>query len=158
MLLKDFPRLRLVVAGDGPLREELAAQARALAIADHVAFTGHCTDIQPILDAADVFALPSLWEALPFSLLEAMGAGVPVVATDVAGVAELVTTDQTGMLIQPKDAGALADALSHLLSRPDRGSGMAQAAKAKVEAGFSLKSMLVKTGDIYRGCGRARPQ
>ena len=101
-LLRDVPHLQLVLAGEGESRAALEALARTLRIDHCTHMPGHRSDVQPVLDAADYFVLPSLWEAMPFALLEAMASGVPAVATDVAGVAELVETGRTGVLVPGK--------------------------------------------------------
>jgi len=107
--------VRLVLAGDGPLREMLEALGRQTGGADFVHFVGFHHDVQPVLDALDVFVLPSLSEALPYALMEAMAGGLPCVASDVGGVPEIVAAGETGFLAAPADAPSLAGALSPLL-------------------------------------------
>jgi glycosyltransferase involved in cell wall biosynthesis len=149
-LVCDFPRFMLLLAGDGTLRSDLEAQARGRGIGENVRFLGHCSDVQGVLEAADVFVLPSLWEAMPFALLEAMAGGLPVVATGVAGVPELVADGRTGYLVPPADAPALAAALRRVLASPDAGVAMGEAGRARVERHFALHLMLDKTQDTYR--------
>jgi glycosyltransferase involved in cell wall biosynthesis len=149
-LICEFPRLQVVLAGDGVTRKELEAQASRLAIADRVKFLGHCADVQPVLDAGDVFVLPSLWEAMPFALLEAMANGIPVVATAVAGIPELVQHGVTGMLAPPADGAALAENIRTLLTMPGRGRDLAAAARARVDKHYSSRAMIAQTANLYR--------
>jgi glycosyltransferase involved in cell wall biosynthesis len=139
-----------VLAGDGPSRRELEAQVSQLGIAKHIRFLGHRGNVQPVLDAADLFVLPSLWEALPFALLEAMARGVPVVATAVAGVPELVRPGATGMLVPPADGSTLAESIRTVLTMPDRGRRLAVAAQKMVKERYSLQAMLTQTNNLYR--------
>jgi glycosyltransferase involved in cell wall biosynthesis len=105
--------------------------------------------VQPILDAADVFALTSLWEALPFSLLEAMACGLPVVASAVAGNSELVTLGVTGELVPPKDSKATAAALRRILGAPTYARAAGEAGRARVASTYSIDAMLSATFRLY---------
>lgn len=149
-VLRVVPGAHLALAGDGTLRGQLGEQCKALGIERHVHFLGHCRGVQTVLDASDVFVLPSLWEAMPFAALEAMAAGLPVVATAVAGVPELVAEGETGFLVPPKDADALRDALLRVLQLPDAGRALGVAGQRRVDDHFSLRSMLTQTQDLYR--------
>jgi glycosyltransferase involved in cell wall biosynthesis len=149
-LLQQVPGTHLAFAGDGTLREPLVEQAKALGIAHHVHFLGHCEGVQTVLDASDVFVLPSLWEAMPFALLEAMAASLPVVATAVAGVPELVVEGETGFLVPPADANALLKALLRTVQMPNTGREMGVAGRQRVERHFSLQTMLFQTENLYR--------
>ena len=133
-------RGRLVLVGDGPERVELEARARAAGLGDEVVFCGHRADAAELVAAFDVFALPSRWEGLPRALVEAVAAGVPVVATPVGGVAELVRHGQTGTLVPPADAAALAEALRDHARRPGRYRCQAARAEAGID-GFSQERM-----------------
>jgi glycosyltransferase involved in cell wall biosynthesis len=107
-------RVWLMLVGDGPERAALEAYAASLGLADRVTFCGTRRDLGNILPAMDVFALPSLWEGLPLALILAMGAGRPVVATRIAGIPEVVTDGETGLLVEPGDADAIGSALSRV--------------------------------------------
>jgi glycosyltransferase involved in cell wall biosynthesis len=157
-LASTFPRLTLLLAGDGTLRPELEAQARDRGIGGNVRFLGHRADVRDVLEAADVFVLPSLWEAMPFALLEAMASGLPVVATGVAGVPELVADGRTGYLVPPADAGALAFAVRRVLASGDRGAGMGEAGRERVERHFALERMLEETQSAYQRLLHTRPR
>lgn len=145
-----FPGVCVLVAGDGSLRADLQEKAQTLGIERHVRFLGHCGNIQSVLDASDVFVLSSLWEALPFALLEAMASGLPIVATAVAGVPELVLHGETGFLVQPADPTGLASALRTLMASEELRASMGMAGQERVEREFSQRSMLAKTEETYR--------
>lgn len=100
---QQVPRARFLVVGDGEERARLEARSTALGVDDVVRFLGARTDVPRLLSATDVFVHPSLYEALPTSVLEAMAAGLPVVATDVGGIPELVSVERTGLLVPPGD-------------------------------------------------------
>jgi glycosyltransferase involved in cell wall biosynthesis len=133
-------RGRLVLVGDGPERAYLEARARAAGLGDDVLFCGHRCDAAELVAAFDVFALPSRWEGLPRALVEAVAAGVPVVATPVGGVAELVRHDQTGTLVPVADVAALAEAMRDHALRPGRYRCQAARAEAGID-GYSQERM-----------------
>ncbi len=122
------PDVRFALVGDGPLRDEIMEQAVAQGIADKIVITGIRSDVPTILAATDVFVLSSLWEGMPVSLVEAMAAGCPAVATDVGGVAQVLKQGITGLLVPPADAVALADAVSRCLDYPEEARQRAAAA------------------------------
>ena len=119
-LAARFPDLAVVIIGSGYLHAQLADQAAALGVGDRVHLVGHRTDARMLLDAADVFVLPSRQEAMPLAAIEAMDAGLPVVATRVLGTAEVVVDGETGTLVPPEDPAALARAVGELLDDPER--------------------------------------
>lgn len=102
----------LMLIGDGPERRPLEAYTAALGLSDRVTFCGTRRDLGNLLPAMDVFALPSLWEGLPLALILAMGASRPVVATRIAGIPEVVTDGETGLLVEPGNAAELGAALA----------------------------------------------
>ncbi len=138
-----------VIVGDGPLRDALAAQARALGVADDVRFTGTVADVRPLLAAMDVFVLPSRAEGMSNALMEAMAAGRPVVATAVGGNTEVVTHGSTGVLVPPGDAGALATAVGGLLHDPERASHLATAARRVVTDRFGARARVAELERLY---------
>jgi glycosyltransferase involved in cell wall biosynthesis len=147
-LLARFDGLRLLVAGDGPQRPEIEAQMSDLG--DRVLFTGHRPDVDRILGALDVLIHPSVQEAFPTALLEAMRAGVPVVASNVGGIPEAVTDGETGFLIDaPPTAEALAAALEPLLIDPDLRRDVGRRARARFEAEFEVSHWLARLLPIY---------
>jgi glycosyltransferase involved in cell wall biosynthesis len=109
-------RVRLVVVGDGPERASLERLARELGLDQQIVFAGQSGDVAPFYAAADAFALPSHSEGSPYVLLEAMAAGLPVVATAVGGVPEILSDEESALLVAPRDEAAMARALSRILS------------------------------------------
>jgi len=110
----DLEAVWLMLVGDGPERGSLEAYVATLGIKDRVTFCGTRRDLGNVLPAMDVFALPSLWEGLPLALILAMGASRPVVATRLAGIPEVVADGESGLLVEPGDAGALGAALARV--------------------------------------------
>jgi len=142
LLRKHFPRLRLIVAGDGTERAPLEQQARALGLADAVRFVGHRDDIPALLHAADLFVLPSLREGMPNTALEAMAAGLPVVASAVDGVPEVVADGETGLLVSPGDPQMLHDLIGRLLTERDFAAALGTAGRQRVLDHFTTAQML----------------
>ena len=132
-----LPAARLLLAGDGDLREAAEAQARSLGIADKVRFLGRRDDVAALLGAADAFVLASLWEGNPLSVMEAMAAGLPVVVTSVGGVPELVEHERSGILVPPGDAQALSAGMMRLAAdsflRQSYGASAAKRAKERFD-------------------------
>jgi glycosyltransferase involved in cell wall biosynthesis len=131
----DF-ELRL--AGEGGLRPQCKKRAAALGIAERVRFLGMVEDVPRFLDDLDVFVLPSLREGLPMTILEAMAMGVPVVATGIAGVPEVVRHGENGLLVPPGDPTALADALACLAGDEPLRRRLGRNALVTVREGFSV--------------------
>ena len=98
-LLREIPECRLRLLGDGELREETESYARELGIADHVEFLGSQSNVYPYLQQADIFLLPSLFEGMPMTIIEAMGTGLPVVASAVGGVPDMLRHEESGILV-----------------------------------------------------------
>ena len=149
-------RAHLRVFGDGPLRSELEAQTRALGIDGAVEFAGEVPDARPHLEDADVFVLASLSEGMPVSVLEAMAAGLPVVASAVDGLEEVVVDGKTGFLTPPGDAAALAARLGQLVDDPSLRSAFGEAGRARAEEYFSLPAWRDAHFSLYRSLLAAR--
>jgi glycosyltransferase involved in cell wall biosynthesis len=148
-IAQRYEALRLVLVGAGPLERDLRHSTGVLALDDRVVFAGSRDDVATLMPAFDVFALSSRNEGLPIALLEAMGFGVPCVATAVGGVPEVVTDGREGLLVPPGDAAALADALSTMLCDPDlrESAGDRGAWTARC---FDLTQAARRTEDLYR--------
>jgi glycosyltransferase involved in cell wall biosynthesis len=161
-LLESFPRLKVVLVGEGPLAADLRARADALGIADRVVLAGPRTDVQALLPAFDVFALPSLTEGLSIALLEACAAGLPVVAGRVGGNVELITDGDNGRLFPPTDGGALQGILRELLGDQTLRARLGAAARRGVELHGSVDVMRARYDAFYRralgGADSALPQ
>ena len=143
------PDVRFIVAGDGPARSELMRQAETLRLGDRFQFLGEREDVPALLRAADVFVLPSLYEGLPVSVLEAMAAGTPVVATAVGGTDEAVVDGESGILVPPRDPEALANAIREMLSNAPLASKLVAGAKARVAASFSADTVARGVSEVY---------
>ena len=148
-VLKQVLQTRLLLVGDGPMRSQLEDRAKALGVADSIVFAGLRHDVQTILSLFDLFVLPSLWEGLPMAVLEAMAAGLPVVATAVGGTPEVVVDGVTGLLVPPRDPHALAEAILRLLRDPDLRKRMGGAGRERVAAHFSVEQMVQRTEKLY---------
>lgn len=139
LVLERHPKARFLVVGRGAREGELKALAAELGIADRVVFTGARSDVPAILGLLDVFVLSSYTEAFPMAVLEAMAVGTPAVCTAVGGVPEMVDDGVTGHLVPPRDPAALAARVGELLADRGRAQAMGAAARAKLEADFSLE-------------------
>lgn len=115
-VIKNFPDITLVIAGRGPLADDLKKQANDIGIHPNVRFIGPRLDIPALLKLFDLYVLPSLWEGLPMVLLEAMAAGCPIIATDVGGVSMAIHDGENGKLIEPGNIDQLSQAIIDLLS------------------------------------------
>jgi L-malate glycosyltransferase len=143
--------LKVLIAGDGVLKGALQARTRALGLTDRVAFLGNRLDVEAVTAALDVFVLSSVSEGLSNTILEAMASGVPIVATDVGGAAELVVEGRTGVLVPPSDVPALAGAMARLINEPDRRLAMGRAARERAESVFGLDRMIENYQALYTG-------
>ena len=137
------------VIGEGDLRSELEAMVHDAGLEGIVRLQGSRTDIGSCLARFDIFVLPSLWEGLPLALLEAMAAGVPVVASAVDGVPEVVEDGVNGILVPRGDAGALAGALERLLDNPGEGRVLAAAAEGTIRERFGVRTMMDSLQRLY---------
>lgn len=147
----------LDLVGDGPNEGMLIEHVRSLGLSEKVRFLGLRSDVDQLLSHAHVFVLASLWEGFPLSILEAMRAGLPVVASDVGGVAEAVVHEETGFLVPRRCAEALRDRLSQLIADPLERARMGAAARLRYERQFTFERMAHETLRIYEqlaGAGR----
>jgi glycosyltransferase involved in cell wall biosynthesis len=135
--------------GDGPKRGEIESFAAEQGLTGAVIFAGIRHDVPRLLGAMDLFALPSLSEGLPLAVLEAMASRLPVVATNVGAMPQLVEEGLTGFLVEPKDDRALAERLARFRSDPGLARRIGEAARRKVEREYSLDSMLRRYADLY---------
>lgn len=152
--LANFRSCRLLLIGDGPERAGLERLAARLGLGSRVAFCGHRDDVPQLLEQVDVFVLPSLSEGMSNTLLEAMAAGLPVVASDVGGNRELIEPDRTGMLFRSGDVAALTGRLEQLLGSSELRARLGEAAALRVRAEFSMQAMLARYAQLYRRAGR----
>lgn len=145
-----YPDAIFVLAGQGQLHEALARQAETLGIGRNVRFLGYRDDVAAVLAGLDIFALPSLSEGLPLSLLEAMAAGKPVIASNVGGIPEVIRDGDSGLLARPAAPTELADGILTLLADRLRARAMAENARAIVSARFGMGAMVNAYEGLYR--------
>jgi glycosyltransferase involved in cell wall biosynthesis len=148
-----FPSVRFLVVGEANVepayRRELEERAKSLNLMGRLLFIGQRNDVPQIMREIDVSVLPSLSESFSNSLLESMANGLPVVATKVGGNPEVVTDGENGILVAPRDAGALSGAMIRLLESPDLARRFGAAAREKVVKEYSLDCLLRRTEDLY---------
>jgi len=148
---------RVQFAGSGPTMETIERKARELGVAERVEFLGDRSDVARLLRAADIFALPTNWEGFPISILEAMRAGLPIVASDVGGVREAVVDGVNGFLLERGDSAGFRRALERLLTDESLRARMARESRRMFEENFTASHMFRKTFRIYRRTISARP-
>jgi L-malate glycosyltransferase len=144
------PNARLVLVGDGPERPAIEAQVRNLNLGDKVRFLGTRKDVDRLLHGADVFLLTSVSEGIPLTVIEAMATGLPVVATDVGGMSEVVADGATGFLAPAKDDAALAERILRLAGDPDLRGQMGTAGRARAKQYFDEPRMCDDYGRLYQ--------
>jgi glycosyltransferase involved in cell wall biosynthesis len=145
----EVPEAVFALAGDGPERASLERLAGWLGVSDRIRFLGQRADIAALLAVCDVFVLPSLYEGLPVSVLEAMAAARPVLATAIGGTDEAITDGVSGMLVPPAQPAALAAALRRLLSDAGLRDRLGAAGQARVISDFSTREMVGRIADLY---------
>jgi glycosyltransferase involved in cell wall biosynthesis len=149
-IVREFPDARLLVVGEGALRPRLEKRAHELGVADSVVFAGFRGDVPRVLDALDVLALPSLYEGMPLTAIEASAMGRPVVATAVDGTPEVIREARTGRLVPPADPGALSRAIRGLLRDPLGAQRMGRAGRDFARDRFDLDRQVANTARVYR--------
>ncbi|MET3118385.1 sugar transferase (PEP-CTERM/EpsH1 system associated) [Undibacterium sp. GrIS 1.8] len=145
----DKSRMRLVIIGDGPLRPALINKINEAGISDVVWLPGARSDIAEIMQTFSVFVLPSIAEGTPVTMLEAMSCGLPIVATRVGGIPELVVDHVTGTLVAPNDTNALTNAIAVYLQQPELISLHGTAGRKRIKQYYSINAMLAAYTDLY---------
>ena len=148
-VLDEFPQAALLLLGDGPLRAPLERLAAKLGLREHVRFSGWRTDVSALLPGADLFVLASEWEGFGLVLLEAMAAALPIVATRVGAIPEVVLHGETGWLVEAKNAAAFADATISALRAPGQIVAFGQRGRARLQKEFSVQRMVAATERLY---------
>jgi len=148
-LIAEFPQLRLVIVGSGPCLSSLELLVKQFDLAGKILLTGEKDDVVPLMQAFDVFALPSLFEGISNTVLEAMACGLPVIATRVGGNIELVEEGVTGLLIPQQDQGALRNSLRSYLEQPSLARVHGTGGRQRVEQKFSLNRMVSAYDEMY---------
>ena len=150
LVVRQVPDARFVIAGQGELRESLERQIKDHHLEKHVLLAGFRPDVLSVHKAFDIFVMSSVTEGLGTSLLDAMAAGKPIVATNTGGIPEVVVDGETGLLVPPRDHEAMADAIVRLMKEPDLRARMAAAGLARVRKHFSAERMVEQTLRVYR--------
>jgi glycosyltransferase involved in cell wall biosynthesis len=138
-----------VVLSEGPLRPRFEDQARREGVAEQVHFVGHRKDVPAVLEAVDLLVHPSWSEGFPNVVMEAMAARVPVVTTGIGGTHELVEDGVTGRLVPARAPAALADAVEWVVAHREEARAMAEAARRRLEGGYSLRRMVQRVDALY---------
>jgi len=151
-LAPRFPEARFLLAGQGPEASMLREKARQLGLGGRVVFAGYVADTRRVYVAADVLLMPSRFEGLPMTLLESMAMGLPVVASKLDGIAEVVADGEEGFLVDSHDAAAFAERIARLLENSALASELSTKAREKIEARFSVEKMTSAVEAIYSRC------
>jgi glycosyltransferase involved in cell wall biosynthesis len=149
-VLAACPQIRFVIIGDGPLRPQIEAQRSALGLDDQVILTGLERDIPGALAALDMVVFPSIWEGLPVALLEAMAMQLPIVATTVGGIPDVLAGERGGLLVPPSDPPALAAALIRLLRDAELRQALGSQAREIIEKRYSAAIMQQRVLALYQ--------
>jgi glycosyltransferase involved in cell wall biosynthesis len=149
-LAEQDPQAHLVIVGDGSLRSVLQAEVVGLGLETRTHFTGWRDDVPQMMQALDVFLMPSLWEGFGLVLLEAMAAGIPVVASAVSAIPEVVLQGETGLLVPARDVQGLTEALRQLLTDAPLRQHMGLMGQERAETQFSAGRMIESTVGVYR--------
>jgi glycosyltransferase involved in cell wall biosynthesis len=151
LICDDHPTVHLLIVGDGPLRPQVERCVEALSMTHRVTLAGWRDDLPSVYAASDVYILTTWgWEGLPLTVLEAMTAGLPVVATAAGGVPEAVVDGETGLLVTRRDVYGLAGALRTLVEHPAQRRAMGAAGRARAKAHFTVERMVAQTAAIYK--------
>ena len=148
-LAPSYPKAQLLFVGDGPDRPFLQEKANQLGLSERVTFLGDRIDIPRLLPALDIVVLPSRHEGMPNVALEAMAAGLPVVATTVGGIPEVVDRARTGLLVPPENPAELASALCTILENPDLARKMGASGRQRIEENFDIQQTVARTEQLY---------
>jgi glycosyltransferase involved in cell wall biosynthesis len=148
-LLHKFPFIKFYIVGNGPFRPQLERLSENLGIQSHVTFAGEQEDMASVYSSINIFVLPSLNEGMPMTVLEAMAAGKPVVASSVGGIPQVVTSEDTGLLVEPGSVDSLRGALTRLIEDPAFRTALGNRAKTHVSQTYSVEHMARKYADLY---------
>lgn len=148
-VIRRIPDVQFQIVGDGARRQELEREASTLRISAQVTFLGHRDDVPAVLQQSDIFAFPSFMEASPNAVIEAMAAGLPIVATRVGGIPEVIEHERNGLLVPAGDDRALAAGILRLIERPEIAGALAAAARQTVESRFSFDRMVGEFQELF---------
>jgi glycosyltransferase involved in cell wall biosynthesis len=148
-VLERVPDAQVLLAGEGPQRSELESAIAARGLEDHVVLLGHRDDVPALMRSAWVMVHPTRWEGFGLVFLEAMSQGLPIIASGVSAIPEIVRDGETGTVIPPEDPVALSDALVELLTDKERRQRYAAAGSERLRTAFSPARMADETAAIY---------
>jgi glycosyltransferase involved in cell wall biosynthesis len=148
-VVEKFPEAVVLLVGDGPLRQEFEGKVDAMGLKESVRFLGTRQDVPELLAIMNVVVHPSLEEGFSNTILEAMAAGKPVLATDMGGNPEAVVQGETGLLVPPRDSRALADAIIWMLDHPDEAARFGEAGRHRVAEHFEISRMVRQYEELY---------
>jgi glycosyltransferase involved in cell wall biosynthesis len=149
-VLASHPEVQFLIAGAGPEEENLRRLVRELNIVEAVTFVPNLYDFSTALEAMDIFCLPSLRQGLGTIMLDAMGRGIPVIATGVGGVYSVVSDGETGLVVPPSNSTRLAERILELLEDPLRARNLAANGRELVREEFNVERMVQETAELYR--------
>ncbi|MFZ6645826.1 TIGR03088 family PEP-CTERM/XrtA system glycosyltransferase [Undibacterium sp. TJN25] len=156
-LLPEYKdRLRLQIVGDGPLMAQLKEQVQTAGLSEHIWLAGARADIADLMRGFSVFVLPSFAEGTPVTLLEAMSSGLPVIASAVGGIPDVVSEQHTGILIQATDHEAIAASLADYYRQPEKAAAHGAAGRLLVEQRYSIAAMLLNYTRLYDALCQAK--
>ena len=155
-VVNTFDNCKLLVIGDGPLKEDLKRKVKELNLGKNINFVGITRDIPKLLNMMDLFILPSLWEGIPISILEAMYVGLPIVATNVDSFPECVVHGETGILVPPRNPRRLAEAMIGLLKDRELAARMGAAGRKRALENFTPERYIKKLENLYNDCLKNR--
>lgn len=148
IILRKRQDIRFMIVGDGPYYEQLKALCTEYEINEDVIFTGYCADVPSLQSMVDIQVFPSLWEGTPLTLFEAMAMQRPIVSTTVDGLGEVLHDRKNAMLMQPRDANALAESIEYLLDRPEEAARLAKQAREDSKT-YDIQATVERLQDIY---------
>lgn len=154
-VLESFPDAKFLIAGEGDLRDELETLIQQLNLQSAVYLLGNRRDIPELLALSDMFVLPSRYEGLPISLLEAMSSGKAVVCSNIPGVSDVVKNGETGFLVPVENSESLSEAMIHLLSDQSLRENLGQKARDMVHTKFAISNMVANYIELFEGCYEA---
>jgi glycogen(starch) synthase len=151
-IAKRYPEAKFIIVGEGWSRDILEAEARASGQGRKIQFTGFASDQEVInlMTSADVLVVPSIYEPFGIVALEGMATGVPVVASQVGGLSEVIEHDRTGLFVYPRSPESIAWGIDRILSDPDHAKWLTENAKDKLHKAYSWEAVAMKTVDVYR--------
>lgn len=153
-IVKEYPGLRLEIIGDGGYKRKLQDEVKHLKLKNYVKFTGFVPDVSKYLTSFDLYIQPSLSESFGLAILQAMSVGLPVIATNTGGIPEVVTEGKSGLLVEPMDSKALAEAILELLRHPQKAKKMGEMAHKEAQLKFNLDDMIKELEKTYESVAK----